>query len=98
MMKIHEGGLLQIWKRKWWPKGTFCKGDILTEAKPISLMDVQSAFYVCAIGITFSGIVFGVEFLCFNLRKGKRKKSSQNVNFIRYASKDCINNVDIDNK
>jgi hypothetical protein len=61
MMKIHEGGLLQIWKRKWWPKSSFCAGNSITEAKPISLMDVQSAFYVCVIGLVLSMIAFLTE-------------------------------------
>lgn len=61
MIKIHEGGLLQIWKRKWWPKSNFCAGSTVPEAKPISLRDVQSAFYVCLVGVFLGAFAFVVE-------------------------------------
>ncbi|KAL4219833.1 hypothetical protein ACF0H5_020245 [Mactra antiquata] len=63
MMKIHEGGLLQIWKQKWWPKANFCSGNIVTESKPFSLEDVQSAFYVCCVGILVGVMVLTIEII-----------------------------------
>jgi hypothetical protein len=73
MIKIHEGGLYQIWKRKWWPKSNFCTGNSIPEAKPISFMDVQSAFYVCLIGIFIGLFAFVVEILfhkyCMYIKK-----------------------------
>ncbi|XP_053403153.1 probable glutamate receptor [Mercenaria mercenaria] len=63
MIKIHEIGLFQIWKRKWWPKSNFCAGDSIPEAKPISLMDVQSAFYVCFTGIFLGMVAFLIEII-----------------------------------
>jgi hypothetical protein len=68
MLKIHEGGLFQIWKRKWWPKSNFCKGNQIPEAKPISLMDVQSAFYVCVIGIFVGFVAFTIELVVHKYR------------------------------
>jgi len=61
MMKIHESGLLQIWKRRWWPKENLCALTVVTEATPIALVDVQSAFYVCLIGIFLGGFTFICE-------------------------------------
>ncbi|XP_060581241.1 glutamate receptor ionotropic, kainate glr-3-like, partial [Ruditapes philippinarum] len=68
MLKIHEGGLFQIWKRKWWPKSNFCEGNQIPEAKPISLMDVQSAFYVCVIGIFVGFVAFTIELVVHKYR------------------------------
>ena len=43
---MHESGILAILKRKWWPAMSPCNGNVNAEAKPIQLIDVQSAFYV----------------------------------------------------
>ncbi|XP_045201973.2 probable glutamate receptor [Mercenaria mercenaria] len=67
-IKLHEGGLFQIWKRKWWPTANFCAGNTVTEAKPISLMDVQSAFYVCLIGVFLGSVAFIIELLVHRFR------------------------------
>lgn len=74
MIKINEGGLFQIWKRKWWPKSNFCAGDTVPEAKPISLLDVQSAFYVCVIGIFLGLLAFVVEVLIHRYSSYKRTR------------------------
>ncbi|XP_053403155.1 glutamate receptor U1-like [Mercenaria mercenaria] len=74
MIKIHEGGLYQIWKRKWWPKSNFCAGNSIPEAKPISLMDVQSAFYVCLIGIFLGSIAFLVEYCWYKYSSYRQKR------------------------
>ena len=77
MIKIHEGGLLQIWKRKWWPKSSFCAGSSIPEAKPISLMDVQSAFYACVIGLLLSKIAFLIELALNKYRSYMGKRTSE---------------------
>ncbi|GFN97075.1 glutamate receptor [Plakobranchus ocellatus] len=59
--KIYESGLLQVWVKKWWPKQTFCSGSLVTQARELSLMDVQSGFYVLAIGLGVSGVVLMAE-------------------------------------
>jgi len=46
---MHESGLMEIWKRKWWPQSQICSSsmsNVKTEAKPIALLDVQSAYYI----------------------------------------------------
>ena len=76
VMKIHEGGLLQIWKKKWWPKANFCTAKSFA-SKAISLVDVQSAFYVCVVGIFFGSMAFLIEILFHKYRmyRQKRKKT-----------------------
>ena len=71
MISIHESGLLQIWKRRWWPKSNFCSGNIVTEAKPIAIVDVQSAYYVCVIGILIGTTAFVCELIVFHCSNNK---------------------------
>ena len=59
--KIYESGLTQVWVRKWWPKQTFCSGSLVTQARTLNLMDVQSSFYVLAIGLGLAGVVLTAE-------------------------------------
>ena len=80
IMKINEGGLLQIWKRKWWPKNNFCVDNQMV-SKPISLMDVQSAFYVCVIGAFVGFVAFLTEVIVFKYRtRHKNKENTDPVN------------------
>lgn len=75
MLSIHESGLLQVWKRRWWPKSKIiCPGAIVTEAKPITLIDVQSAFYVAAGGAVIGFLVFIIEVIV-----GKWKKNCKGL-------------------
>ncbi|GFS20371.1 glutamate receptor [Elysia marginata] len=61
VVKFYESGLLQVWVKKWWPQQTFCQGSLLTEARALSLVDMQSSFYVLAIGLALSAIVLVLE-------------------------------------
>lgn len=75
MLSIHESGLLQVWKRRWWPKSkAICAGTIVTEAKPISLIDVQSAFYVAAGGAVIGFLAFLIELYVGKCTKYRPKK------------------------
>ncbi|ESO96489.1 hypothetical protein LOTGIDRAFT_115937, partial [Lottia gigantea] len=67
MLRIYETGLLQIWKKRWWPKKGTCKGSLVTEAKRIELVDLQSAFYVIAIGIVLASFIIVSE--CFYFKR-----------------------------
>ena len=71
MLSIHESGLLHVWKRRWWPKSTLCGKSTLPEAKPISIIDVQSAFYVAAGGALIGFGAFLVELLVGKIRQNK---------------------------
>ena len=87
MISIHESGLLQIWKRRWWPKSNFCSGNIVTEAKPISIVDVQSAYYVCVLGIVIGTIAFVCELIVFRWSKNKNiKRKLQSIKYTMTGS------------
>ena len=57
LLTMHESGLMEIWKRKWWPQSQICSSNVKTEAKPIALLDVQSAFYIAFSKLTFHGLL-----------------------------------------
>ncbi|GFO49258.1 glutamate receptor [Plakobranchus ocellatus] len=61
VVKLYESGLLQVWVKKWWPQQTFCRGSLVTQARALSLMDVQSSFYVLAIGFALCSVVLVLE-------------------------------------
>ncbi|KAK3794516.1 hypothetical protein RRG08_003667 [Elysia crispata] len=66
VVKFYESGLLQVWVKKWWPQQTFCRGSLVTQARALSLVDMQSSFYVLAIGVAMSAVVIVLE-ATFNL-------------------------------
>ena len=74
MLQINEIGLIETWERKWWSKTSFCKGSLITEATPIGLIDVQSAFYLVFLGITLALLVLALEKLSAHFRLGTRIK------------------------
>ncbi|KAL4222939.1 hypothetical protein ACF0H5_018980 [Mactra antiquata] len=77
MLSIHESGVLQVWKRRWWPKSkSICAGSIIAEAKPIKLIDVQSAFYVAAGGALIGFIAFVLEVIIGHVVKKRRTTQS----------------------
>ena len=45
---MHESGLIKILSKKWWPSSRVCDDGSKTEWKPVSLLDVQGAFYLAA--------------------------------------------------
>ncbi|XP_069103796.1 glutamate receptor ionotropic, kainate 4-like [Argopecten irradians] len=61
ILSIHESGLLQIWKLKHWPKRSTCYGSMVPEATIVSLIDIQSAFYLIGIGIVVAVTVLICE-------------------------------------
>ncbi|XP_069104062.1 glutamate receptor ionotropic, delta-1-like isoform X1 [Argopecten irradians] len=72
IIEIHESGLINIWKSRRWPRTNICGSESLTSAKAITLVDVQSAFYLIGIGLTLASIVMGME----NLRALYNRKRS----------------------
>ena len=79
MLSIHESGLLHVWKRRWWPKATVCSGSVVTQAKPISIIDVQSAFYVAAGGAVIGTLAFFTELIVGRFVKKKRKLQQNSI-------------------
>ena len=82
MILIHESGLLNVWKRRWWPKANLCKSGLVTEAKAISLIDVQSAFYVMIGGALLGLMVFVIEIIVAKVKKPKVIRSSSHLDSI----------------
>lgn len=88
IISIHESGLLQIWKLRHWPKPGFCKGSLLKEPKAITLIDVQSAFYMIGIGIFVASFTLFIEFLKQTYCKWREKigKAKEKPQTIRHVS------------
>lgn len=58
---MHESGQIEAWRRRWWTSQKFCKGDLVSEAEAITVVDVQSAFYLLVIGLVGAGLVLAGE-------------------------------------
>ncbi|XP_041354577.1 glutamate receptor ionotropic, kainate 2-like [Gigantopelta aegis] len=61
MLAIEQSGLLDIWKKRWWPKGNMCVGEQELVARVIDIVDMQSAFYVLCIGLFVGTVILTVE-------------------------------------
>ncbi|XP_048259569.1 glutamate receptor ionotropic, delta-1-like [Haliotis rufescens] len=61
MLKIDQSGLFINWRRKWWPQENLCLEEGKASARAIALMDIQSAFYLIAIGIFLAVLALGIE-------------------------------------
>lgn len=61
ILSLQEGGILQTFKQKHWPREEFCHGSLVAEAKEIRLIDVQAAFIVVGAGIALGTIVLLIE-------------------------------------
>ncbi|OWF39812.1 Glutamate receptor ionotropic, kainate 3 [Mizuhopecten yessoensis] len=73
IIEIHESGLINIWKSRRWPRTNVCANELITSAKAITLVDVQSAFYLIGIGLTLASIVMGIE----NIQSAFKKKKTE---------------------
>ena len=69
IISILESGLLQVWKQRNWPYSATCKELSVTEAKKLTVIDLQSAFYLIGIGIFAASV-----FLLFEILKTKYVK------------------------
>ncbi|XP_050407044.2 glutamate receptor ionotropic, delta-2 isoform X1 [Patella vulgata] len=69
LLKIYESGLVQIWKKRWWPNSTSCGTGRNTQIKAVDLLSLQSAFYVIAIGIWLAVIALIIEVLPYFRKK-----------------------------
>ncbi|CAC5375410.1 unnamed protein product [Mytilus coruscus] len=88
IISIHESGLLQIWRLRHWPKPGNCKESLLKESNAITLIDVQSAFYMIGIGIFVASCSLCMEFLKQKYCKWREKigKGKKNPQIIRHVS------------
>ncbi|CAG2217228.1 GRID1 [Mytilus edulis] len=88
IISIHESGLLQIWRLRHWPKPGNCKESILKESNAITLIDVQSAFYLIGIGIFVASCSLCMEFCKHKYCKWREKigKGKEKPQMIRHVS------------
>ncbi|XP_062603845.1 glutamate receptor ionotropic, delta-2-like, partial [Saccostrea cucullata] len=61
ILSLQEGGILQTFKRKHWPREEFCHGSLTAKAKEVQLIDVQAAFIVVGAGLVLGTIVLFLE-------------------------------------
>jgi len=88
MVMIKESGLVNYWKAQWWPRQSFCSRGLVTEAKAVTMNDVQGAYYLMA-------ILLAVSFLALMVEGAYRK--SRASNFTRHLgdSKTLYQNGDL---
>ncbi|BFZ07498.1 hypothetical protein BsWGS_10536 [Bradybaena similaris] len=79
MIYMNDRGLFQTWSSRRWPKPDIGQGNLFTAASAISLQEVQSAFYMLAVGIVLSLLILGAEKMAtyYTSRCGKRRYSFQ---------------------
>ncbi|KAK3586557.1 hypothetical protein CHS0354_022690, partial [Potamilus streckersoni] len=81
IIQIDESGLLLVWQKKWWSKSSKCdEQETQTSAKPIKIIDVQSAFYLCCIGIAVASFVICVEYCLYRFCKRRNKDENRTDN------------------
>ncbi|XP_060068781.1 glutamate receptor ionotropic, kainate 2-like [Ylistrum balloti] len=91
LLHIHESGLLHIWKSRLWPQRNFCNGELVTSAKTIALIDVQSAFYLIGIGLALATLMIIAENVAFWYKQSKKSKGDiDKESTITGASVHCI--------
>ncbi|XP_069121394.1 glutamate receptor ionotropic, delta-1-like [Argopecten irradians] len=91
LLYVHESGLLHIWKTRRWPQRSFCASEMVTVAKTITLMDVQSAFYLIGIGVGLAALVFGLEKFAYWYKikvKGRDEKNKLDFNVVNIKNLD----------
>merc|ERR1712150_224537 len=64
--QIQESGVQNLWVYKHWPKNTICKESQRTEAERMTIIDMQSSFYVLAIGLVLSFLTLQIELIIWN--------------------------------
>lgn len=57
-----ETGLLMKWKKRWWPRHSFCARGTVTIGKAVKLDDVQGAYYALSILCIVSSLALLAEF------------------------------------
>ena len=58
---IKESGIVNKWKATWWPRQSFCSRGMVTEAKAVTMNDVQGAYYLMAILLAVSFLTLMIE-------------------------------------
>ncbi|XP_041354578.1 glutamate receptor ionotropic, delta-1-like [Gigantopelta aegis] len=61
IIDIQSGGLMEIWKKHWWPQRNLCVNLSNARNRPIQLSDLQSIFYVAIIGLVLASVILITE-------------------------------------
>lgn len=78
MKKIIEGGLINKWKKKHWPRQNFCSRGLVTEAKPVTLKDVQGAYYALGFLVFVAACILMVEHV-LRARKARSQDTDTDI-------------------
>lgn len=81
MLSLHESGFIAKWKTDRWPERK-CDETQSFNIDGISLEEIQSSFYLIAIGFVCSCIVLSIEkmlFTCHNYKSTKRQLPNDQV-------------------
>ena len=87
MLKVLESGLLQIWKTRRWPQQTLCGDSLVKATRAITIEDVQSAFYLIAVGIGLATIVMIFEKIKYTIESKRKNPEKLEINLHRYDLK-----------
>ncbi|XP_022309544.2 glutamate receptor U1-like isoform X2 [Crassostrea virginica] len=81
VISLQEGGILYTFKEKHWPKSVVCFGTSGLQSRRISLIDLQSAFYLIGGGLFIGVLVLLLEFIYrwFETKCGLKKNNENCV-------------------
>ena len=77
IVKAEENGLLEKWKTRWWQSQSTCSRGILTEAKAVTLADMQGAYYLLAIMFFVALLSLFGEFTFLTIKSHLWKKEKR---------------------
>lgn len=69
--------MIAKWKIESWPRQSFCTRGLITEAKPVTLKDVQGAYYALGILICIATFILFCEKLLPNISFSPRKSGQR---------------------
>ena len=58
---MHENGLLEKLREKWWPQASVCEPYTTTSATAVTIVDMQSAFYLLLLGALLGLLALSLE-------------------------------------
>ncbi|CAD5113718.1 DgyrCDS2882 [Dimorphilus gyrociliatus] len=63
LLSLRSGGIIQFWHNKHWPKDKGCTSLNQPTSKPVTILDVQSAFYILLGGLFISLLILIYELI-----------------------------------
>ena len=77
IIAILESGLIQMWKTQMWPQNGKCREVSVTEAKTISLLDIEIAFFLIGIGVFLALMSLLYEHSKYRIKEWQRRRRGQ---------------------